>query len=155
MYGFTQKILYKLSFNLYLNVLKTLRSLDLKKTAVVAAYFMENHSKDVNNSRMFDAAQFYLYSGETGLPTCNQCFLPILSDVEHLHKYCRIEFHVELEEEELYREAVQANQLWVQPEDQKRLVNGKKRICHEPDCNDSFSPLSNGCVCLPDKWPGK
>lgn len=139
-------------FTFYGFILSSLRQLGLKKTAVKLAYFMEN----LDNSDMFDAAQLYLYGSRSGFTQCSECFLPILSDTEDIHKLCRDEIQRQIDEEERawveYEAQLAAEgaayyaKLEQRAADQQHLDDLMDSFCTEQGCYEEGHRWDNRCL---------
>ncbi len=122
-------------------ILFTICKLGFKKLAVRTAYFMENR-----NSKLFEAAQAYLYGGETGLPWCSECFLPILTDSDKKHEPCRAAIQQRKHEEDLAWDEHLAE---LDAEEEARMAR-----YHYDELMDSFC-TEPGCYKPGDGYDGK
>lgn len=76
---------------MYRSILCRLSWLGFNRLSVRTAYLMMRlaRSNVWYESKLYAAADWYLYSGPTGLPSCTECYLPVLSDTEKRHNDCR------------------------------------------------------------------
>jgi hypothetical protein len=148
-------------YNLYLLSFKLLHAIGLKKTSVRLARHMEKYARQpLDNSKLYDAVWMFFTYGQS-FPSCENwmgygcCYMPVLSDDDPFHKYCREAF---AEEEARHNAEVDAyldsrckqHGCW-----EDAVKDGYcqsdwdyNHLCGEPGCDKLYSEC--GGTCVPD-----